>query len=237
MGYRAIQRAKAMNPNSILMMVSSGWCAGYLGLYDAAIADFERAYRINPLDLNLGHCRSGHSYMLLGLGQIELSMVMLEEALANAPEFGSTAQALIAACQMNGRHEDAQAMAEGLLKRRPTRQFPFTAPTRRSPTRRWRTDTPRHFWRRASPRKSAQQIVGGLAGGGAAGLRSQDRLRVALGRCQGRAQGSGGAGQKGCERLHGERCGRAGVGGESGYGLGSVGLGVALLNPLCPTQS
>jgi len=119
LGYRAIQRAKAMNPNSILMLVPSGWCAGYLGLYDAAITDFERAYLINPLDPNLGHCRSGHGYMLLGLGQIELSMVMLEEALADAPEFGSTVQALIAAYQMNGRHEDAQAMSQAMLKNAP----------------------------------------------------------------------------------------------------------------------
>jgi hypothetical protein len=28
LGYRTIQRAKAMNPNSILMLVSSGLCAG-----------------------------------------------------------------------------------------------------------------------------------------------------------------------------------------------------------------
>ena len=57
--------------------------------------------------------------MLLGLGQIELSMVMLEEALADAPEFGSTVQALIAAYQMNGRHEDAQAMSQAMLKNAP----------------------------------------------------------------------------------------------------------------------
>jgi hypothetical protein len=147
--------------------------------------------------------------MLIGLGCLDEAVLILEEALADAPEFGSTMQAVIATYQMNGRYKDAQAMAEGLLKRRPARQFPFTAPTRRLKTRRWRTDTPKHFWRRASPRKSAQQIVGGLAGGGAAGLRSHDCLGVALGRCQGRAQGIGGAGQKGCESLHGERCGRA----------------------------
>lgn len=101
-GYRAIQVAKGLNPNSVLVRVSSGWVGAYMGRYADAIEDFEWAYRLNPLDPNLGHCRSGHGYALMGLGRYAEAVARLEEAQADDPGFGTTTQALAAAHMLAG---------------------------------------------------------------------------------------------------------------------------------------
>jgi len=60
LGYRSILTAKQMNRNSVIVCVSAAWVAAYMGRYDDAIAHAQWAYRLNPLDPNLGHCRAAH---------------------------------------------------------------------------------------------------------------------------------------------------------------------------------
>ncbi|MFN3144645.1 MAG: winged helix-turn-helix domain-containing protein [Paracoccaceae bacterium] len=108
MGIHALETAKSLNPNSVLVRVSSGWINAYVGRYAEAIADFEHAYRINPLDPNLGHCRSGHGFSLFGLGDYAGAVSLLEKALADDPGFGTTEQALGAAYELAGRPVEAQ---------------------------------------------------------------------------------------------------------------------------------
>ncbi len=112
LGYRSIQQAKGINPNSVLVRVSSAWCGGYLGYYQAAIEDAEFAYRLNPLDPNIGHCRAAHGYALMGLGADGDAVEWLERAIADDPGFGTTLQALATAYELAGQHDKAvDAMA------------------------------------------------------------------------------------------------------------------------------
>jgi tetratricopeptide (TPR) repeat protein len=112
LGYRAIQQGKSINPNSVLVRVSAAWCGAYLGYYQAAVEDAEFAYRLNPLDPNIGHCRAAHGYALLGLGAYSEAVAWLEKSLADDPGFGTTLQALAAAYEMAGQHDKAvEAMA------------------------------------------------------------------------------------------------------------------------------
>jgi TolB-like protein len=119
LGYRSIQQAKSINPNSVLVRVSSAWCGAYLGYYQAAIEDAEYAYRLNPLDPNIGHCRSAHGYALLGLGAFDEAVTWLEKAIADDPGFGTTLQALAAAYELAGQNEKAAETMALYLRQTP----------------------------------------------------------------------------------------------------------------------
>jgi TolB-like protein len=117
LGYRSIQQGKSINPNSVLVRVSAAWCGAYLGYYQAAIEDAEFAYRLNPLDPNIGHCRAAHGYALMGLMAYDEAVKWLEKGLADDPNFGTTLQALAAAYELAGLHEKAvETMALYLLQ-------------------------------------------------------------------------------------------------------------------------
>lgn len=107
LGYRSIQQAKSINPNSVLVRVSSAWVGAYTGFYQAAIEDAEFAYRLNPLDPNIGHCRAAHGYALMGLKSYQAAVEWLEKAIADDPGFGTTLQALASAYELAGQHEKA----------------------------------------------------------------------------------------------------------------------------------
>ncbi|MCC1494615.1 winged helix-turn-helix domain-containing protein [Cognatishimia sp. F0-27] len=119
LGYRAIQRAKNINPNSVMVRVSAAWVAAYMGHYRAAIEDAEAAYRLNPLDPNLGHCRAAHGYALMGLRLYPEAVDWLEKAIADDPSFGTTQQALAAAYELNGQHDKACAAMRLYLAQTP----------------------------------------------------------------------------------------------------------------------
>ncbi|HKK98478.1 MAG TPA: winged helix-turn-helix domain-containing protein, partial [Marivita sp.] len=57
-GLVGIRKAKSLNPNSVTVLCSSGWLHAYVGQFDTALADIERALRLNPLDPNTGFVRS-----------------------------------------------------------------------------------------------------------------------------------------------------------------------------------
>lgn len=125
MGIHALETAKSLNPNSVLVRVSSGWINAYTGRYPEAIADFEHAYRINPLDPNLGHCRSGHGFCLFGLKDYEGAVSLLEKALADDPGFGTTEQALGAAYELAGRPIEAQRVIARYVKANPSNTIAY----------------------------------------------------------------------------------------------------------------
>ena len=122
---QTLSTARALNPNSVLVRVSAGWINNYNGRYAEAIADFEHAYRINPLDPNLGHCRSGHGYALFGLGDYLGAASLLEQALADDPGFGTTEQALCAAYELAGRTGEAQRVAARYMKSYPSNTIAY----------------------------------------------------------------------------------------------------------------
>jgi TolB-like protein/Tfp pilus assembly protein PilF len=114
-----IQKAKALNPNSVYVLTSAGWIQAYLGQFEAALADIERALRLNPLDPNTGFARSAMGPILLGLGRVEEAVEMVERSYHEAPGYGSTVHILIHGYWMLGRLDDAKRMAAEILKINP----------------------------------------------------------------------------------------------------------------------
>lgn len=115
----AINKAKALNPNSVTVLGSSGWIHAYLGQFDAALIDIERALRLNPLDPNTGFVRSALGPILLGLGRVEEAVAMVERSYHEAPTYGSTLYILLHGYWLLGRLEDAKRMAAELLRINP----------------------------------------------------------------------------------------------------------------------
>ncbi|GAB5448779.1 winged helix-turn-helix domain-containing tetratricopeptide repeat protein [Gymnodinialimonas sp.] len=118
-GLVALRRAKALNPNSVTVLASSGWLHAYIGQFDTALADIERALRLNPLDPNTGFVRSALGPILLGLGRVEEAIAMSELAFNEGPSYGSTIVNLIMAYFRAGRMDESQAMAHRLLAIKP----------------------------------------------------------------------------------------------------------------------
>jgi TolB-like protein len=124
-----IRKAKALNPNSVTVLGASGWIHAYLGQFEAALEDIERALRINPLDPNNGFVRTALGPTLIGLGRTEEAVTMLEQSYHEAPTYGSTLFILLHAYWQLGRIDEAKRMASELLQVRPDLTLRYTLET------------------------------------------------------------------------------------------------------------
>lgn len=115
----AIEKAKALNPNSVMVLCSSGWIHTYLGQFETAHVDIERALRLNPLDPSTGLARSALGPILLGLGRTQEAVEMVERSYHEAPAHGSNQYILLHGYWMLGRFDDAKRMADELLRINP----------------------------------------------------------------------------------------------------------------------
>ncbi len=115
----AIQNAKAVNPNSVAVLGSSGWIHAYLGRFEAGYEDIQRALRLNPLDPNTGFVRSAMGPILMGLGRVEEAVALVELSYHEAPTYGSTLNILLNGYWLLGRTEDSKRMAAELLRINP----------------------------------------------------------------------------------------------------------------------
>jgi len=118
-GLPALRKAKVLNPNSVTVLCSSGWLHTYVGAFETALGDIERALRLNPLDPNHGFVRSALGPILIGLGRVDEAIAMLEPSYHEAPGYGSTVFVLLIAYWAAGRVEDARRMADHLQVIRP----------------------------------------------------------------------------------------------------------------------
>ncbi len=118
-GLVALRKAKAMNPNSVTVLCSSGWLHAYVGDFETALEDVQRALRLNPLDPNAGFVRSALGPILIGLGRLDEAVAVLELSHHEAPGYGSTTFSLLMAYWAAGRPDDAKRMADLMLARRP----------------------------------------------------------------------------------------------------------------------
>lgn len=118
-GLPALRRAKVLNPNSVTVLCSSGWLHAYLGEFETALADIERALRLNPLDPSTGFVRSALGPILLGLGRTDEAIAMVEQSYHEAPGYGSIVLILMEAYWTAGRIAEARTMAERLAAIKP----------------------------------------------------------------------------------------------------------------------
>lgn len=118
-GLPALRRAKVLNPNSVTVLCSSGWLHAYVGQFETALADIERALRLNPLDPSTGFVRSALGPILLGLGRTDEAIGMVEQSYHEAPGYGSIVFILMHAYWTAGRIAEARTMAERLVAIKP----------------------------------------------------------------------------------------------------------------------
>ena len=112
----AVRHARAMAPNSGLVLQPTGWVLSYAEAYEEAIDCFERAIRFDPLGHSTGYCRTGMGISLLLSGRTEEALVSLELGHADTPEFGSAIMPLMNAYHMLGRMEEAGSLARKLMR-------------------------------------------------------------------------------------------------------------------------
>lgn len=118
-GATVLKRAYALNPNSPLVMVSSGWVHNYIGETKIAIDHFNRSLRINPLDPNIGLVRSGLSTAYLIEGRFEKAVEAGEQANAEAPDFATTLIQLALSYWKLDQKDKAAKYCSQLLKKVP----------------------------------------------------------------------------------------------------------------------
>jgi tetratricopeptide (TPR) repeat protein len=128
-GLVALRKAKSLNPNSVAVLCSSGWLHAYVGQFETALEDINRALRLNPLDPNHGFVRSALGPILLGLGRVDEAVTMLEESYHEAPGYGSTVFSLMHCYWRAGRFEDARRMGRELLRINPAMTLRYTLET------------------------------------------------------------------------------------------------------------
>lgn len=117
--FTALNRALRLHPNSVLVLNRLAWVHCHANDPEPAIALWERAIRLSPLDPSMGA-------LLLGLGTAHLmaqrnaeALPFLQRAVQEAPKFLTTHRILIHCLTRLGRVEDARAAAARLLEIRP----------------------------------------------------------------------------------------------------------------------
>ncbi|TGD64182.1 tetratricopeptide repeat protein [Tabrizicola sp. WMC-M-20] len=111
-GVSALRRAVAVNPNSFLVLMTSGWVHTYVGEIAIAEEHILRAIRLNPIDPNIGAARSGLARLMILRGDYEAAIQVLERALAEQPGFFATLLGLVVSCWKTGRIAEARRYAE-----------------------------------------------------------------------------------------------------------------------------
>lgn len=128
-GLVALRKARSLNPNSVTVFCSSGWLHAYVGEFETALKEIERALRLNPLDPNTGFVRSALGPIMLGLGRNDEAVAMLEQSYHEAPNYGSTVFSLLCCYWRMGRIEDAKRMGRELLQINPGLTLKYTLET------------------------------------------------------------------------------------------------------------
>lgn len=113
---QAVQQARAMAPNSGLVLQCAGWVLAYAGAYDEAIDCFARTIRLDPLGHSTGYCHSGMGICQVLSGQVEAALVSLELGYADTPDFVSAILPLMNLYHLLGRMDEARALADKVMR-------------------------------------------------------------------------------------------------------------------------
>ena len=119
LGMRALERALALNPNSVPALCSSGWLHNYTDRPATAIAHFERAMRLNPMAPQHSYLLTGLGEALTAVGRLEEGLALLQEAMLESWGWNTTLLSLVDCLRRLGRWDEARAAATQLLKQVP----------------------------------------------------------------------------------------------------------------------
>ena len=109
-------RAVALNPNSFLAWTNRGWVYQSAGLPEEALASFERAIRVSPVDPLLHQTLTGMGYALIELGRFDEAFAAGKKSQRQNPSFQITYRCLASTLAHLGRDAEARDAAARLLQ-------------------------------------------------------------------------------------------------------------------------
>ena len=115
----AIQRALTLNGNSANAWGAQGLVRSYLGQADAAIASFQRAIRLNPLDPQSHHYKFGIALSHLSAGRYEEASGWVDQAVHEQPKFRAGFRVKVALCGLLGQDDEGNEWLRRLLELQP----------------------------------------------------------------------------------------------------------------------
>ena len=118
-GQRAIERALSLAPNLLMVQSAAGQVKGILGDGDAALAHFEEAMRISPLDPAMSAFIASTAGAHLISGRYEQALAAAQRAIQDSPGFVFSHRVLVLAFGFLGRLEEAQRAAQRVLELSP----------------------------------------------------------------------------------------------------------------------
>lgn len=115
-----IQRALALNPNSVIALSMAGWVYVYAGQPQPAVTHLHRAMRLNPRDPADFQSWIPLSHAFMQLGRDGEALDTARQAVQRAPNYAASWRVLAAILALTGRLEEAQASMATLLRLAPT---------------------------------------------------------------------------------------------------------------------
>jgi adenylate cyclase len=116
---RAIDRALSLSPNLFAVQFAAGtvrWCTGE---GDAAIAHFERAMRLSPLDPGMSALIVGTAAAHIACGRYEDALAATQRAIEVDPNFAGGHRLMTITLGLLGRSEEAKLSAQRMLELTP----------------------------------------------------------------------------------------------------------------------
>ena len=118
-GAGVIDRACVLNPNSAMAWYVSGATRNFLGETASAIAKFERAIRLSPVEHLLHQFLGGMALALNLEGRHEEAVAVAERAVIEQPNHVATRRHLVASYALAGRLGQARQSVDALLRMAP----------------------------------------------------------------------------------------------------------------------
>jgi adenylate cyclase len=115
-----VDRAVALNPNSIRAWDQRGFTYVLAGQPEEAIRSFERGIRLSPFDPSLFLTFTGMGLAFIGLGRFDEAVAAAEKAVRQNPLYAVTYRCLAVALAHLGREAEAREAAAGLLELEPS---------------------------------------------------------------------------------------------------------------------
>jgi tetratricopeptide (TPR) repeat protein len=111
-GWDLIDRSLALSPNYALAWSNRGWISAWAGETETALAEFEKAMRLSPLDPQWGSSfKHGMASALYWAGRAEEALLWARRALQERPDWSLAHRSLIAALWLSGRHAESKEAA------------------------------------------------------------------------------------------------------------------------------
>jgi tetratricopeptide (TPR) repeat protein len=115
----AIDRALALNPNSAHAWAAKGYVASHQNQPVPAIAAFDRAIRLSPLDPRGYNLAAGRAMAHLAAGQYEAAIEWADRSVREMPRNALTLRIKVVACAQIDRLAEARSALSRLLQLQP----------------------------------------------------------------------------------------------------------------------